>query len=199
MRTIQFCIITYGIVLICVAQQVVFAKMKAFGDGNCKCNPTECGSCSSQEMSACGKMCSGGRRSLPEVNTFKRSSSTVSQLYGPWFLKTGFNRTHDVTCVQGEDVDVDGNSYQSVYFNVHEIMNPDQIIHDKSWHLMLNGNGLDLAPERVAWCEEQFGNPCPIDVWFDQEFVVGRYWEDGTIGNGTFEFVFEFTRDQFEE
>ena len=78
-------------------------------------------------------------------------------------------------------------------------MNPDQIIHDKSWHLMLNGNGLELAPERVAWCEEQFGNPCPIDVWFDQEFVVGRYWEDGIIGNGTFKFVFEFTRDQFEE
>merc|ERR1719245_2326600 len=69
-------------------------------------------------MSACGKMCGGGRRNLPEVNTFKRASSTVSQFNGPWFLKTGFNRTHDVTCVQGVDIDVDSKAYQTVNFNV---------------------------------------------------------------------------------
>ena len=165
----------------------------------CKCNPTECGSGSSQEMSAYGKMCGGGRRNLAEVNTFKRASTTISQLYGPWFLKTGFNRSHDATYAQGIYIDVDGQSYHTVNFNVYDIMNPDQIIHKKSWHLMLTGDGLELAPKRVAYFEEQFGNPCPIDVWFDDEFVVGRYWEDGMIGNGTFEFVFEFTRDQFEE
>lgn len=193
MRVEQFCILTYGIMMICVAQQVTFAAIAGFGGGHCKCNPTECKRCNPQEMNACGKMCN------PQMETFERASTTVSQFYGPWFLKTGFNKMHEVTCVQGVDAYVDGQSYPTVYFNVHDIMNPDQIIHEKSWHLMLTGNDLELAPERVAWCVEQFGNPCPIDVWFDEEFVVGRYWGDGIVGNGTFEFVFEFTRDQFEE
>ena len=149
-------------------------------------------------MTACGRMCKGnGMLELAPID--KRSSIIVSQLFGTWFLTSRLTGIHDVTCVQAEDIDVDSQSYPTVMFNVHDILVPDQIIFEESWHVMFNGNNLELAPERIAWCEERFGMPCPIDVWFDDEFVVGRYWEDGIIGNGTFEFVFEFTREQFEK
>ena len=191
MAAIQFVILLNGLLVITVIQQVA-------SGGHCKCDPTDCSSCSSQEMTACGRMCKGNGM-IEYAPIDKRASTIVSQLSGPWFLTSSFSGIHDVTCVQVEDIDVDGQSYPAMMFNVHDTLNPDQIIMEESWHLMFNGNNLELAPERIAWCEERFSSPCPIDVWYDEEFVVGRYWEDGIIGNGTFEFVFEFTRDQFEK
>jgi len=180
-----------------------------YGGGTCICSPMSCSGCTAQEMSSCSSMCrcTGGCKTN-SLNLFEgtfnrgrrmemgtRSAITASQFYGLWHFDTKLNGRHQVECIAGENVTVNGKIYSTVDFNVYDTINPDTIIAENSWNLMINGTNFQLSPSRLSWCHEIYGATCPVDVWYSDNIVAGRHWNDGVVGVGSFSFLFDFTRN----